>query len=119
MACGCWPVQVRKVVCIERVQASSANDILRLSLGGTCASLSQNKCVPGNLLAMRNGDLCYLDFGMMSEAPQSARYVRPLLLAKAIPTQLIPMLCQRTYMLLVGTILADVHAKDVQRVCWY
>ena len=27
---------------------------------------------------MRNGDLCYLDFGMMSEAPQSARYVRPL-----------------------------------------
>lgn len=36
------------------------------------------KPVAGNLLAMRNGDLCYLDFGMMSQAPQSARYVRPL-----------------------------------------
>ncbi|CAD7705399.1 unnamed protein product [Ostreobium quekettii] len=29
---------------------------------------------PGNLLAMRNGDLAYLDFGMMSTAPQDARY---------------------------------------------
>lgn len=29
---------------------------------------------PGNLLATRAGDLCYLDFGMMSEAPQNARY---------------------------------------------
>ena len=28
----------------------------------------------GNLLATRAGDLCYLDFGMMSEAPQNARY---------------------------------------------
>ena len=26
-----------------------------------------NLTVAGNLLAMRNGDLCYLDFGMMSE----------------------------------------------------
>ena len=25
---------------------------------------------PGNLLATREGDLCYLDFGMMSEAPE-------------------------------------------------
>ena len=29
---------------------------------------------PGNLLATRAGDLCYLDFGMMSEAPENARY---------------------------------------------
>eukprot|EP00887_Chlorella_sp_A99_P005015 scaffold4.g5015.t1 len=29
---------------------------------------------PGNLLAAPDGDLVYLDFGMMSEAPQSARY---------------------------------------------
>ena len=29
---------------------------------------------PGNLLATTDGDLVYLDFGMMSEAPQSARY---------------------------------------------
>ncbi|WIA09229.1 hypothetical protein OEZ85_008638 [Tetradesmus obliquus] len=29
---------------------------------------------PGNLLASRDGSLVYLDFGMMSEAPQYARY---------------------------------------------
>jgi predicted unusual protein kinase regulating ubiquinone biosynthesis (AarF/ABC1/UbiB family) len=29
---------------------------------------------PGNLLATKEGELCYLDFGMMSDAPQSARY---------------------------------------------
>lgn len=29
---------------------------------------------PGNLLATRSGDLVYLDFGMMSEAPPAARY---------------------------------------------
>jgi len=29
---------------------------------------------PGNLLATRSGDLVYLDFGMMSEAPAAARY---------------------------------------------
>ncbi len=29
---------------------------------------------PGNLLATRQGYLVYLDFGMMSEAPQYARY---------------------------------------------
>eukprot|EP00884_Botryococcus_braunii_P007201 jgi/Botrbrau1/16482/Bobra.0142s0076.1 len=29
---------------------------------------------PGNLLATEEGDLVYLDFGMMSEAPQPARY---------------------------------------------
>lgn len=29
---------------------------------------------PGNLLATKEGDLVYLDFGMMSEAPTSARY---------------------------------------------
>jgi predicted unusual protein kinase regulating ubiquinone biosynthesis (AarF/ABC1/UbiB family) len=29
---------------------------------------------PGNLLATRDGTLVYLDFGMMSEAPQYARY---------------------------------------------
>lgn len=29
---------------------------------------------PGNLLATRGGDLVYLDFGMMSEAPPYARY---------------------------------------------
>uniref|UniRef100_A0A7S3QQ29 Protein kinase domain-containing protein n=1 Tax=Dunaliella tertiolecta TaxID=3047 RepID=A0A7S3QQ29_DUNTE len=29
---------------------------------------------PGNLLATRSGDLVYLDFGMMSSAPQYARY---------------------------------------------
>ncbi len=28
----------------------------------------------GNLLATRAGDLCYLDFGMMSAAPENARY---------------------------------------------
>ena len=31
-------------------------------------------CDRGNLLATRSGDLCYLDFGMMSEAPENARY---------------------------------------------
>ena len=31
-------------------------------------------CGRGNLLATRSGDLCYLDFGMMSEAPENARY---------------------------------------------
>jgi aarF domain-containing kinase len=29
---------------------------------------------PGNLLATKSGDLVYLDFGMMSEAPQQARF---------------------------------------------
>eukprot|EP00873_Tetraselmis_striata_P044616 jgi/Tetstr1/464880/TSEL_009617.t1 len=29
---------------------------------------------PGNLLATKGGDLVYLDFGMMSEAPPNARY---------------------------------------------
>ena len=29
----------------------------------------------GNLLATTSGDLVYLDFGMMSEAPEYARYV--------------------------------------------
>lgn len=29
---------------------------------------------PGNLLATKEGDLVYLDFGMMSEAPSNARY---------------------------------------------
>ena len=29
---------------------------------------------PGNLLATNSGDLVYLDFGMMSEAPSNARY---------------------------------------------
>ena len=29
---------------------------------------------PGNLLATKSGKLVYLDFGMMSEAPQAARY---------------------------------------------
>ena len=29
---------------------------------------------PGNLLAMRSGELAYIDFGMMSEAPPTARY---------------------------------------------
>ena len=29
---------------------------------------------PGNLLATRDGRLVYLDFGMMSEAPERARY---------------------------------------------
>jgi len=29
---------------------------------------------PGNLLATKSGDLVYLDFGMMSEAPANARY---------------------------------------------
>jgi len=29
---------------------------------------------PGNLLATKSGDLVYLDFGMMSEAPSNARY---------------------------------------------
>eukprot|EP00798_Chlamydomonas_sp_ICE-L_P023264 gene23264-30493_t len=29
---------------------------------------------PGNLLATKSGDLVYLDFGMMSEAPEYARY---------------------------------------------
>jgi hypothetical protein len=28
----------------------------------------------GNLLATVSGDLCYLDFGMMSEAPENARF---------------------------------------------
>ena len=70
--------QITEVVCDGRVRAPSANIGLILSYGVTCTALSQNKYVTGNLLAMRNGDLCYLDFGMMSEAPQSARYVRPL-----------------------------------------
>jgi hypothetical protein len=35
--------------------------------------LNFNAC-RGNLLATRAGDLCYLDFGMMSEAPENARY---------------------------------------------
>lgn len=29
---------------------------------------------PGNLLAMSTGELCYLDFGVMSSAPENARY---------------------------------------------
>jgi hypothetical protein len=35
---------------------------------------------PGNLLATRAGDLVYLDFGMMSEAPLSARFSPTLVL---------------------------------------
>lgn len=41
------------------------------------SGLTSQVCLPGcpgNLLATRQGDLCYLDFGMMSEAPQNARY---------------------------------------------
>ncbi len=40
----------------------------RLSLSRLCMLLA------GNLLATTSGDLVYLDFGMMSEAPQGARY---------------------------------------------
>jgi hypothetical protein len=35
---------------------------------------------PGNLLATQAGDLVYLDFGMMSEAPLSARFSPTLVL---------------------------------------
>jgi predicted unusual protein kinase regulating ubiquinone biosynthesis (AarF/ABC1/UbiB family) len=35
---------------------------------------------PGNLLATQAGDLVYLDFGMMSEAPLSARFSPSLVL---------------------------------------
>ena len=45
---------------------------------GTCqavAGLFKVTCAcRGNLLATPAGDLCYLDFGMMSEAPENARY---------------------------------------------
>lgn len=39
---------------------------------------------PGNLLATRSGDLVYLDFGMMSEAPPSGEPLLLLLLCPAL-----------------------------------
>ena len=35
--------------------------------------MSQSSTTAGNLLATADGDLAYLDFGMMSEAPEYAR----------------------------------------------
>lgn len=40
----------------------------------TLALISPSSACRGNLLATPAGDLCYLDFGMMSEAPENARY---------------------------------------------
>ncbi len=47
--------------------------ILLVLLSLSTNILEFNTC-RGNLLATRAGDLCYLDFGMMSEAPENARY---------------------------------------------
>ena len=40
----------------------------------SCSNGSGCPVYAGNLLATTSGDLVYLDFGMMSEAPQGARY---------------------------------------------
>ena len=42
----------------------------------------------GNLLACPNGDLAYLDFGMMSAAPENARYAIVSLEAVNLRTRL-------------------------------
>ena len=44
--------------------------------------------VQGNLLACPNGDLAYLDFGMMSAAPENARYAIVSLGAASLCTSL-------------------------------
>lgn len=83
-------IQVLHNECVVR----SDRDRLRIGQWLALAILSHVATVPGNLLAMRNGDLCYLDFGMMSEAPQSARYVRPVPPAPCITPPTSPHLLQ-------------------------
>lgn len=64
---GWWAV-LRRTVWVRGGAASQTCD------PGKGANHQQASHCAGNLLATRGGDLVYLDFGMMSEAPQSARY---------------------------------------------
>ena len=69
-------------VCSEAMMAMSACGIVgnhepecSIHAAACCqACVGGRSCdCAGNLLATPNGDLCYLDFGMMSEAPEYAR----------------------------------------------
>ncbi|KAK9835785.1 hypothetical protein WJX74_007919 [Apatococcus lobatus] len=87
-----WELTSRKVITLEWVDGVkltdkdamaaaglSVTDFVDVGIECTLRQLLEHGYFhadphPGNLLACRNGDLCYLDFGMMSEAPQAARY---------------------------------------------
>ncbi|KAK9903264.1 hypothetical protein WJX75_001146 [Coccomyxa subellipsoidea] len=87
-----WAHTARRVLCMEWVDGVKLTDKAAMAAAGldiidfvdvgiecTLRQLLEHGYFhadphPGNLLATRAGDLCYLDFGMMSEAPQNARY---------------------------------------------
>ncbi|EIE23034.1 ABC1-domain-containing protein [Coccomyxa subellipsoidea C-169] len=87
-----WAHTARRVLCMEWVDGVKLTDKAAMAAAGldiidfvdvgiecTLRQLLEHGYFhadphPGNLLATRQGDLCYLDFGMMSEAPQNARY---------------------------------------------
>jgi len=87
-----WPLTSRRVLTMEWIEGVkltnkpamdaaglSVVDFVDVGIECTLRQLLEHGYFhadphPGNLLATAGGDLVYLDFGMMSEAPQYARY---------------------------------------------
>ncbi|GAX83275.1 hypothetical protein CEUSTIGMA_g10701.t1 [Chlamydomonas eustigma] len=87
-----WQATSRRVLCMEWIEGVKLTDKESMAAAGLSVVDFVNVGVecslrqlldygyfhadphPGNLLATVGGDLVYLDFGMMSEAPQYARY---------------------------------------------
>ncbi|DBB07164.1 TPA: hypothetical protein ACH3X1_011734 [Trebouxia sp. C0004] len=87
-----WSATASKVLCMEWIDGVKLTDKPKMDAAGldiidfvdigiecTLRQLLEHGYFhadphPGNLLATTSGDLVYLDFGMMSEAPQGARY---------------------------------------------
>ncbi|CAL5221960.1 g4241 [Coccomyxa viridis] len=87
-----WAHTARRVLCMEWIDGVKLTDKAAMAAAGldiidfvdvgiecTLRQLLESGLFhadphPGNLLATPAGDLCYLDFGMMSEAPENARY---------------------------------------------
>ena len=88
----CWEYTSPRVICMDWVQGTKLSeqellkeqglDVLQLVDTGIQCSLRQllefgyfhADPHPGNLLATPDGKLAFLDFGMMSETPETARY---------------------------------------------
>ncbi|KAL3145629.1 hypothetical protein ABBQ32_003173 [Trebouxia sp. C0010 RCD-2024] len=87
-----WSATARRVLCMEWIDGVKLTDKPKMDAAGlniidfvdvgiecTLRQLLEHGYFhadphPGNLLATTSGDLVYLDFGMMSDAPQGARY---------------------------------------------
>lgn len=67
-------------LCLELLPVELASALLKYKVLPCHAAIACVTAVtlsdphPGNLLATRDGTLVYLDFGMMSEAPEYARF---------------------------------------------